>query len=179
MKKKILLTLLALAVVGIGYFGYRMAMPQSPAGTASFKEQGLDVTVTYSRPYKKGRVIFGPGEDALQPYGQYWRLGANAATEISFGLPVLFADHPVMAGTYRMYAIPGESVWKVVLNSELGVEGSSEPDHDRDVLSVEVQPITTPFVTEQFTISFNPTENGADMEFNWDSVRITIPIQPE
>jgi hypothetical protein len=45
--------------------------------------------------------------------------------------------------------------------------------------STSKQPITTPFVTEQFTISFNPTENGADMEFNWDSVRITIPIQPE
>ena len=178
MKKKILLIVLVIAAVFIGYFGYRIARPLSPASTASFNEGGLSISVAYSRPYKKGRVIFGPGDGALQPFGQYWRLGANAATEITFNVPVLFADQPVAAGTYRMYAIPGESVWKVVLNSELGAPGSDEPNHNLDVLSVDVPAMTAP-VTEQFTISLGSEGSGAAMEFSWDNVNIVIPIQPQ
>jgi hypothetical protein len=178
MKKKILLLVLAVAAIFVGYLGYRLTIPPSPSDTASFNEGGLAITVHYSRPYKKGRVIFGPGEDALQPYGQYWRLGANAATEVTFNVPVLFADQPVTAGTYRMYAIPGESLWTVILNSELGASGSDEPNHNLDVLSVEV-PATNTNITEQFTISFQSAGNGVNMEFNWDAVKIVIPIQPQ
>jgi hypothetical protein len=105
-------------------------------------------------------------------------LGANAATEVTFNVPVLFADQPVTAGTYRMYAIPGESLWTVILNSELGASGSDEPNHNLDVLSVEV-PATNTNITEQFTISFQSAGNGVNMEFNWDAVKIVIPIQPQ
>ena len=35
--------------------------------------------ITYSRPQKRGREIFGK----LVPYGQVWRTGANEATEIT------------------------------------------------------------------------------------------------
>ena len=83
--------------------------------------------MSYSSPYKKGRVIFGESSaGALVPYGAYWRLGANAATEISLNKDVMFAGTPLKAGKYRMYAVPGEKTWQVILNGELGKSGSEE-----------------------------------------------------
>jgi hypothetical protein len=55
MKKKILYTLLILFAAFIAYAVYTINNPASPLGTASFSENDKDITVTYSRPYKKGR----------------------------------------------------------------------------------------------------------------------------
>jgi len=53
-----------------------LEFPQaSPATTLKQRIGVTDVEITYSRPAKKGRAIFG----ALVPYGEVWRTGANAA----------------------------------------------------------------------------------------------------
>src|SRR5438045_2445608 len=124
MKKKILIGLGVVVVIvaaGLGYIALT-TKSHSPAETKAFSYNGADVKVIYCRPYKKGRVIFGDAS-ALQPYGKYWRLGANEATEITFSKNVNFAGKPIEAGTYRMYAVPGPASWQVSLNSELGKWG--------------------------------------------------------
>ena len=40
-----------------------------------------DITIEYSRPSAKGRVIYGD----VVPFGKVWRTGANGATKITFG----------------------------------------------------------------------------------------------
>src|SRR5262245_4037499 len=125
--KKILIGIGALVVLFAAFIGYRIATTgkASPAATAQLSQGGLDIQVSYCRPSKKGRLIFGEKEaGALVPFGKYWRLGANAATEISFSKDVTFAGKPVRAGRYRMYAVPGATSWKVVLNSEVGKWGA-------------------------------------------------------
>jgi hypothetical protein len=125
-----------------------------------------------------GRLIFGEmSAGALVPYGTYWRLGANASTQITFAKNVLFAGKPVSAGNYRMYAVPSASAWKVVLNSEPSRFGISEPDHDKDVLTVEVPVETAPTPTEQFTISFSGEPAAAKLELAWDTTLVRIPVQ--
>ena len=52
----------------------------SPRAKISQKIGLVDVNLDYSRPSKKGRVIFGE----LVPFGKIWRTGANNATMISF-----------------------------------------------------------------------------------------------
>ncbi len=137
MKKKIFIgigVVFLLFVIWVVY-GLFIATPVSPPTTASYNEGGLEITVDYSQPSKKGRLIFGEKEDgALQPYGKYWRLGANAATEITFNKDVIFGGEPIKAGTYRMYAVPGPNAFKVTLNSETEVFfGVADPDHDLDI----------------------------------------------
>ena len=39
-----------------------------------------DITVEYSRPSARGRVVFGD----VVPFGKVWRTGANNATKITF-----------------------------------------------------------------------------------------------
>ncbi|HYC84815.1 MAG TPA: DUF2911 domain-containing protein, partial [Chryseosolibacter sp.] len=101
MKKKIFIALAVLVVflAAAGFYLNYRNRSLSPPGSVSVKSGDLTVTVTYSRPSVRGRLIFGTEEkDALQPYGKYWRLGANEATEVSFTKDVLFNGSPVKAG---------------------------------------------------------------------------------
>ncbi len=155
-----------------------IATPKSPPNTATFDRNGLTIQIDYSQPSKKGRLIFGEASDgALLPFGQYWRLGANAATELTVDQDVLFAGQPIKAGTYRMYAVPGETAFAVTLNSEAGVFFAvSEPDPALDVLTVEAPVTEQPAVTELFTITIQEIERGARIDFDWDQTRFSIPI---
>ena len=182
MLKKILIGVIVLLVVvggAILYLNYRN-MTLSPPGSVSLSNAGLTVSVSYSRPSVRNRVIFGTEEQmALQPYGEYWRLGANEATEISFSKDVLFNNEPVKAGTYRIYAVPGPDKFDLALNTELGKWGYSEPDYSMDVLktSVNVEKLATP--VEQFTITLGKSGESINAVFDWSDVRLTVPITPQ
>jgi hypothetical protein len=181
MKKKIFISIGIIIVVLIGAVAYHILSTRnlSPKGTVSYSKNGLDINVTYGRPFKKGRIIFGPeDQSALVPYNKYWRLGANEATEIAFSKDVIFGGKNVKAGTYRMYTIPGETKWTVVLNTELGKWGAMEADHELDVIKVEVPPTSLSEPVEQFTIDFTDMgEQGISLNFNWDKTKVSVPIK--
>lgn len=178
MLKKILLGVGLLLVALVGFIVYSNLFPKSPPTTKSFSENGLDINVAFGQPSKRGRLIFGEEKDgALQPYGKYWRLGANAATEITFNKDINFAGKAVKAGSYRMYAVPGANSFQVSLNSELGVFlGVMEPDYKKDVLKVDVPVIQSSTETEQFTINFTSDSTAVNMDFVWDKVIVRVPI---
>ncbi len=180
MKKKILIGLGVVRLAFILFVVYINVFPASPPKTASISDKGLDINVKYGAPFKKGRLIFGDEKDkALQPYGKYWRLGANAATEITFSKNVTFGGKPVNAGSYRMYAVPGSTSFQVSLNSEVGVFfGVNEPDYKLDVVKVDA-PVTEGPETEQFTISFASDSTGVNMNCNWDKIQFSVPIKAQ
>ncbi|WP_339926118.1 DUF2911 domain-containing protein [uncultured Cyclobacterium sp.] len=180
MKKNILIgvgVVFLLFVVWVVY-GLFIATPASPPTTTSYSDGGLEITIDYSQPSKKGRLIFGEeADDALQPYGKYWRLGANAATEITFNKDVTFGGKPVKAGTYSMYAVPGANAFKVTLNSETNIFfGIAEPDHELDVVTVDAQVQSTASEVETFTIDVVTSENGATINYSWDQTLFTVPV---
>lgn len=179
MLKKILITvsvIFVLLLVAYFYLDHRNRS-LSPRGEASLSNAGLTVEVVYSRPSVRDRLIFGTEEDgALVPYGNYWRLGANEATEVTFDRDVLFNGQEVKKGTYRIYAIPGEKSFEVRLSSDVGQWGAFEPDYELDVLSTTV-PVKENPPTEQFTISLEEAENGVDMIITWARVRLEIPVR--
>lgn len=178
MLKKILAAIGILILIVVAYFGYAILFPSSPAAMAGFSDQGLDISVSYSQPSKKGRVIFGEeSQGALQPHGKYWRLGANAPTEITFSKDVIFAGQPISAGTYRMYAVPGPTSFQISLNSEIGsLSGAGEPDYSKDVLKVDLPVSEDQTVKEVFTISFVKDESVINMDLVWDQTLVRIPI---
>ena len=168
-----------------GYFGMQYAKEQtkkhSPLDTAKYSAAGLDISVAYCRPFMKGRKVFGPqvedeANKALQPWGQYWRLGANEATEITFNKDVSFGGKPVKAGTYVMYAVPNPDSWTIGLNTELGRWGYSEVDHDLDVLQVEVPANETTSSTEQLTIDFSEKDDKILLNIKWAQAHAAVPI---
>lgn len=178
MIKKLLIGVGVILLAIVGFLAYSNLFPKSPKKITEFSDRGLDIQVSYSQPYKKGRLIFGEEKDgALQPYGKYWRLGANAATEITFSKDVNFAGKAVKAGSYRMYAVPGASSFQVALNSELGVFlGVTEPDYSLDVVKVDVPVTATANEVEQFAINFSSDSVGVNMDFVWDKIQVRVPI---
>ncbi len=172
----VLLGVVVLIVAGL--FGYSLLFPKSPPTTTAFSDQGLEINVTYSQPSKRGRVIFGEEKDgALQPYGVYWRLGANAPTEITFSKNISFAGKSVNAGTYRMYAVPGATAFEVYLNSDIGgFSGAQEPDHTKDILKVDIPVTLLPSSTEKFVIAFASEGSAINMDMTWDMVSLRVPL---
>lgn len=181
MKRKVIwITIIAIVVIlagGMIYMNHRNRT-LSPPGKAELTARNLTVSVTYSRPSVRNRVVFGTEEQkALQPYGKYWRLGANESTEVSFNRDVSLNGTAVKAGTYRMYALPRADAFEVVLNSELGKWGAFEPDSTLDIMrtTVPTEKVSTP--VEQFTISLNEAGGGIDMVFEWSDTRFVVPVR--
>ncbi len=133
--------------------------------------EGKGVKVTYGRPYKKNREIFGK----LEPYGKVWRVGADEATEVTFARDMKFGGQPIKAGTYTMFVIPNEKEWTVILNSQLGQWGafSYDKNKDKDVLKVNVPVKGLSNAIEQHTIRFDAKNN---MIIEWDKTQVTVPI---
>ena len=180
MNRKIFIGTISVVIFAvIGYVAFRVLTSRqlSPSKTITFRNNGLDLKLVYCRPFKKGRLIFGEAKDsALVPYGKYWRLGANEATEITFSKDVNFAGKPLKAGSYRMYAVPGVSSWGISFNSELGKWGYDEPNYSLDVLKVDVPVETVPSETEQFTIKFSSDAVIVNMDLVWDKTHLRVPI---
>ena len=172
------LAILAVLVMVIFFYLNHRARALSPPGEEELTSGGISVTVTYNRPSVRGRLIFGPeDQEALQPFGKYWRLGANEATEIRFSRDVLFNGSPVKAGTYRMYAVPGPEAFEVVLNTEVGESGAGQPDEENDLLRTKVPTQSTGSPVEQFTISLAPAGQGMQMVFEWSDTRFVVPLR--
>ena len=168
-----------LVLAFVGYVVYMLVNPVSPKDTVVYSSDNTNFEVVYSRPYKKDRLIFGSEEDgALVPYGKYWRTGANAATTFEISEAITFNGEKLDAGKYRLYTVPGEKEWKIVLNSE-GDKFFAiyEPDYSKDVLETLVLPqIKSKNTIEQFTIGFSKNIEGVEMYLMWDTTVISIPL---
>jgi hypothetical protein len=183
---KILRWILIIAI-SVGLLFVFVAMPymkeqtkkNSPQKTVNYKEQGMDLTVQYSSPYKKERVIFGE----LVPYDEVWRTGANEPTTFTTTSNIKIGSENLAAGTYSLWTIPGQERWKVIFNGEVpgwGVtltSGGRETTRDpsRDMVQVEVPVMDLSQPEESFTIQF---EEGDQLYLDliWDETKVQVPI---
>jgi len=182
MKKKILIGVLALVVIVVAAMFYlnNRNRTMSPPGFAELTNGDLKVSVAYSRPSVRGRVIFGSeAQGALQPHGKYWRLGANEPTTITFNKDVKFNGEPLKAGTYTVYAYPGEGAFDIYVNSEVAFWGVSEPDHSTDVLKTKIPTSKNELPVEQYTITLEPLDKGINVKFAWSDTNFSLPITVE
>jgi hypothetical protein len=132
--------------------------------------------------FKKDRLIFGNKSDgALVPFGEYWRTGANAATNFSINSEITISGIQLMSGKYRLYTVPGEEQWEVFVNSEADTFFAiTEPDSTKDLISFMVTPQQLNETVEQFTIDFIPSPPGGPsstgLRLRWDLTEIVIPF---
>jgi hypothetical protein len=188
MKKLLTLAALCLLVAGasaqefpkmddspmdIAYFPPRAAF-RSFAKTDEAKMADFPkIRVTYSRPQKKGRDIFG----SLQKFGEVWRVGANESTEILFLQDVKIGDTSVKAGRYTMYAIPQEKEWEVHFSTDNDGWGQYAYDPTKSLVAkITVPTAKTPATVEAFSIMFEGVDGGAHMIIGWDDTMVRVPI---
>jgi hypothetical protein len=152
----------------------------SPAATATYTDADLNIKIDYCRPYAKGRIIFGDeAAEALQPYGEYWRLGANEATTFESNTALMFNDKKLEAGKYSLYAYPGHGVWTICVNSDWDRWGAQEADKTKDVLRTEVPAINDASFQEQFEIKLSKVDsnNSIIMNLHWDKTSVDVPLK--
>ena len=133
------------------------------------------VRVTYSRPAKKEREVFGT---KIVPYGEVWRLGANESAEIKFYQDVTIQGKKVKAGTYSLFAIPTATEWTIILNKDLDFWGAYSYNKENDVLRVSIPTKKTDEVVENFSIQCVKGSNDKEttMKMAWDMTLVEVPI---
>jgi hypothetical protein len=132
-----------------------------------------DVTITYSRPGVKGRVIWGE----LVPYDKVWRTGANEATNVVFSTDVKVNGQPLKAGTYSLHTIPTKNEWTVIFNTQADQWGSYAYNDSADALRIKVKPEAHEF-TEwmQFSVP-SVAVDKATFALDWEKLRIPFEIE--
>ncbi len=179
--KKIVFAIAILLIAVVGYVSYIMlsARSLSPKAVEKYEEGNISLEIEYCRPFKRERLIFGTAEQgALLPYGQYWRLGANAATKLTLESNLDFGGQALKQGSYSLYAFPDADHWVIGINSEANRSGSQPPDFSKDVGRIKMSVINTPEIMEQFTISIEGAGTEALVIMQWDQARIEIPVKP-
>ena len=176
MKRKIIYSLLIILAVFVTYIAYVINNPVSPLETVGLDDS--DVSITYSRPFKNGRLIFGnASNEALVPYENYWRTGANRHTYIENNIDLNIDGNTLSAGKYSMYTIPGENEWEVFFNSNVNYFGVSRPNESDDILSVKVPVVKLLNEIEQFTIEFENDSIFNYISLKWDLTKVVIPFK--
>ncbi len=174
------LLIIVVGLVVLAFAGFQVMKSQtkkaSPEETVTFNAGGINATVNYSRPSKKGREIFG----TLVPYGQVWRTGANEPTTLEVDKAITFGGTSVPAGKYTLWTIPGTDEWSVILNGKMydwGVNWDSEATREpaSDVAVAKVAPEALPETVEQFTITVEG--EPAILVLRWDHTRVAVPLQ--
>ncbi len=135
----------------------------------------MDVTINYSRPNVKGRVIWGE----LVPYNQVWRTGADEATTISLGEDVTINGNKLAAGKYALFTIPTKDEWTIVINSVSKQWGAFNYDSTKDVIRIKVKPVENRFF-ESMTIYFSDvTTHSAIINIAWEKIKVSFNIETD
>ena len=143
----------------------------SPPDTVRGVVGGANVSVAYSRPLKRGRVIFGN----VVPYNQVWRTGANAATVFATDKDLSFGSTVIPAGKYTLWTVPTPAGAQLIFNSETGQWGTDyHADKDFARVNLTQAPATPP--VDQFVIGVQPQGSGGVLTFAWDDRRWSAPF---
>jgi hypothetical protein len=133
------------------------------------------ITVDYSRPLRRGRTLLG----GLIPYGQVWRTGANAATQLTTSAPIRLAGVPLDSGTYTLWTLPTELGVQLIINRETGQWGT-EYQARQDIARVPMAVDTLEAPVEQFTIRVDSAASASSADrlvMEWGGFRWGVAVQ--
>lgn len=168
---------LPLALLGTMISANAQELPQ-PSPKAKLEQRvGLtDITIEYSRPGAKGRLVF---PDVVPP-NELWRTGANMNSTIEVSTPINIQGQTLPAGTYSIFTIPNDEMWQVMFNSKTDHSGTSGYSEDGNVVHAEAKATKLTEPVETFTIDVNDirTESAA-IVLTWQNTRVSLPFEVE
>ena len=148
----------------------------SPASELSQMVGLTEIEVQYSRPSKRGRVIFG----GVVPFGKIWRTGADNCTKINFSTDVIIDGKTISSGMYSIFSIPNKESWDVIFYSDTDLWGVPKNWDENKIVfqsKFDTNKIEKNNIIESFTISFNSlSNNDVDMKISWDDTSVSLNI---
>jgi hypothetical protein len=166
--------LATLTLIAFNYNAQITTPKASPLAKIEQKVGLADISISYSRPGKKDRVIFGE----VVPFGELWRFGANENTKITSSELLIFGKDTLKAGTYAIFTKPNKDNWEVFFYTETTNWGTPDKwDEQKVALKITAPVVALGDVVENLTISIDNMHNsGAILQFSWDKTRINIPF---
>lgn len=140
----------------------------SPHVKVDWTVDAANVSITYGRPYLKGRVV---GENLEPLEGSVWRLGADESTTLATDKDLMVGDAHVPAGTYTLYVLDTGETWALIVNKQTGQWGT-DYDQSQDLARTAMTITESSTPVEQLTLSI------ADGSFRieWGPVVATAPV---
>jgi hypothetical protein len=166
----------------------------SPAGASAAQVNGKWIDITYGRPLKRTRDIFGSGAD----YGKIthtdgatvWRAGANVTTRLKTEAPLLIGGKTVPAGEYSVFIdVASPTKWTFILsnwpaqtkydpNNKDALWGSFGYTADKDVVRAPMTIAALPFSVEELSWDFvDVTADGGKLAVMWDKTVASVPFK--
>jgi hypothetical protein len=142
----------------------------SPHVRTEWKIDGAALSIEYGRPFLKDRSI-----RTVAPYGKVWRAGADEATTFKTDKALKFGTLSVPAGTYTLFAIPGEAEWQLVINKQTGQWGTVY-SQDQDLGRVPMKVGKATNAAEQLTWAIDDTPSGATLRLEWGTTGVSAPF---
>ena len=173
MMKKLILLPFAFITIQLNA---QIQMPKaSPLGKIEQKVGLADISISYSRPGKKNREVFGE----VVPFGETWRLGANENTKITTSENLIFGKDTLKVGTYGLYAKPSKEMWELYFYTESTNWGMPEKwDDSKVALRLKSNIINLNTIVENLTISIDNLQfDAATISISWDKTRVEFPFQ--
>ena len=145
----------------------------SPRDTARATVQGSRLEVDYSRPARRGRVVFGD----VVPYGAMWRAGADAATQLTLDRDIVVQGQRIPAGRYSVWIVPRQEGDTLLLNAQTGQWGTQhDASQDRFRLAAGAGTARDQAL-ERFGIRIEATPAGGVLHFEWDTDRLRFAVR--
>jgi hypothetical protein len=152
---------------------------------------GRWIEITYGRPIKRGRDLFGPPDypDFLGDGADVWRAGANVSTQLKNEVPIVIGGKTIAPGVYTVFIdLKVDDRWTLIVSSwraqttydeknKAAIFGAYEYTPDKDV-------VRAPMQVEQLTHSFDQlswqfldmTEQGGRLALIWDKKLASVPF---
>lgn len=168
MKNTILFATLILLTVQAKAQADKTLRPSPPAELSGVIDSAK-ITINYSSPAVKGRQIW----DALVPYNQVWRTGANEATTFETNKDLTINGQRLPAGKYALFTVPGEKSWTVIFNSVWDQWGAFKYDAEKDVLRINATSEKSPEFHERMLF----TLKDKDVILSWENLEVNFNVQ--
>jgi hypothetical protein len=185
--------------------------PASPAGSSAtqvggkYDTSGAEpvyrggkwIEITYGRPIKRGRDVFGGTGDKYgkiaNPDAPVWRAGANVSTQLKTEVPLVINGKTVAPGTYTMFIDLKPNNWTLIISNwkaattfdqnndaaKTGeVFGAYGYAPDKDVVRAPMKTSTLPFSVDQLTWNFTDmSDAGGTVTIMWDKTSASVPFR--
>lgn len=145
----------------------------SPHETVSAGVDGAEISITYGRPYMRGRVIMG----TLVRYGRVWCPGADEATTLSTTRPLTIGGLSLPAGRYTLWMLPSSDAWTLIVSRQTG-QWHTQYDPAQDLGRVEMRKSTRTSPVEQLTFAIDKdrSQRGGAIRMAWETTEVSVPF---
>lgn len=146
--------------------------PLSPGDSTEWVTGGKKVSIRYSKPYARGRDIWG----VVVPMDSVWRTGANLATTFVTEADLMVGTTAIPKGAYTLYSLPKEKSFTLIISKKEA--GPANYDGKLDLARVEMKLAKPSKMIDPFRMWLEPEGTStALLHLGWTdreySVRLT------